>query len=268
VTYISNGIHKNEIAGFLTVWHKSCTQHTGETFGGDVRSKTEDLPIVVVWVVLLSLFAFPARVFGGQLQGLQPVRTAQQQKSEPQTPAQQKQTFEGRITRSGGRLVLEDNSVRLSYQLDDQQLAVFFEGREVKLTGTLDPKTNTISLSDVGVSNAKHAAKKAAPRHKLATQTRYGMASWYQRSNRHPRTASGERFDDRALTAAHPRLPLGSRVRVTNLRNGRSVLVRVNDRGPFIPGRVIDLSKGAAQQLGFVHEGLAYVRISVISFPS
>jgi rare lipoprotein A (peptidoglycan hydrolase) len=219
------------------------------------------------WVVLVSLPALPARVVGDQSQGLQQVRTAQHQNVEPQNLAQ-KQTFEGKITRSGGKLILEDNSVRSFYQLDDQQLAVFFEGQGVKLTGTLNAKTRTISISDVDLSKAKHAAKKAIPRYKLANQTRYGMASWYGRTNRHPRTASGERFDDQALTAAHPRLPLGSRVRVTNLRNGRSVLVRVNDRGPFIPGRVIDVSKGAAQQLGFVDQGLAYVRISVISVSS
>jgi rare lipoprotein A (peptidoglycan hydrolase) len=224
-------------------------------------------PILAAWVVLVTLPALPARVVGGQSQGLQQVPTAQQQNVEPQNLVQ-KQTFEGKITRSGDKLILKDNTTKSSYQLDDQQLAVFFEGREVKLTGSLDTTTRTISISDVGLSKAKHAAKKATPRYKFANQTRYGVASWYGRTNRHPRTASGERFDDRALTAAHPRLPLGSRVRVTNLRNGRSVLVRVNDRGPFIPGRVIDVSKAAAQQLGFVHQGLAYVRIAVVSSPS
>jgi rare lipoprotein A len=234
-----------------------------------MRKRVEgSLPIAAVWVVLLSLSVLPTRLDGGQSQGLQHVRTAQRQNVEPQNLAQQKQTFEGKITRSDDKLILEDNTTKSSYQLDDQQLAVFFEGRDVKLTGTLDAKTRTISISDVGLAKAKHAAQKATPRYKLANQTRYGVASWYGRTNRHPRTASGERFDDRALTAAHPRLPLGSRVRVTNLRNGRSVLVRVNDRGPFIPGRVIDVSKGAAQQLGFVDQGLAYVRISVISIPS
>ena len=74
------------------------------------------------------------------------------------------------------------------------------------------------------------------------------------------------------MTGRSPRrnltLPLGSRVRATNLPNGRSVLVRVNDRGPFIPGRLIDLSKGAAEQLGFIGQGLAYVRITVVAVPS
>ena len=235
-----------------------------------MRKRVErSLLTIGAWVALLSLSVVPVRLDGGPLPGLQQVGTAQQQDAAAQAPAQQKQAFEGRITRSGGRLVLEDNVDRSLYQLDDQQLAVFFEEREVKLIGTLNATTRTIYISDVGLSNAKHAATTTTrQRHKLATQTRYGVASWYGRTGQHPRTASGERFDDHALTAAHPRLPLGSRVRVTNLRNGRSVLVRVNDRGPFIRGRLIDVSKGAAQQLGFIHQGLAYVRISVVALPS
>jgi peptidoglycan lytic transglycosylase len=115
----------------------------------------------------------------------------------------------------------------------------------------------------------KHAAPRAAGRGaELPKRVSYGVASWYECDHQGPLTANGERFDDRALTAAHPRLPLGSRVRVTNLSNGRSVLVRINDRGPFAPGRVIDLTKGAAQRLGFIHQGLAHVRVAVVSLPS
>jgi rare lipoprotein A (peptidoglycan hydrolase) len=235
-----------------------------------VRKRLEgSLSIAGAWIVLLGLSVLPAQLVAGQLQRMQQVRTTQHQQAVPHTAAQQKQTFEGKITRSDGKLILEDNIDRSVYQLDDQQLVAFFEGQEVKLTGAWDAKNRTIYISDVGVSNAKHTeARTTAQRYKLLTQTRYGLASWYERTNRNPRTASGERFDDRALTAAHPRLPLGSHVRVTNLRNGRSVLVRVNDRGPFVPGRVIDLSKGAAQQLGFISQGLAYVRISVVAVPS
>ena len=69
------------------------------------------------------------------------------------------------------------------------------------------------------------------------------------------KTASGERFDPQKLTAAHRTLPFGSKVQVTNVKNGRSVVVRINDRGPFIRGRVLDLSKGAAGQLGFIGSG-------------
>lgn len=79
-----------------------------------------------------------------------------------------------------------------------------------------------------------------------------GKASWYAL---HSRTASGERMNPAAMTAAHKSLPLGSRVEVTNKRNGRSVVVRINDRGPYIRGRIIDLSKAAARRLGFVDRG-------------
>ncbi len=79
-----------------------------------------------------------------------------------------------------------------------------------------------------------------------------GRASWYAL---HSRTASGERMNPSALTAAHRTLPFGTKVRVTNQNNGRSVVVRINDRGPFIRGRVLDLSKGAASQLGFIGSG-------------
>ena len=219
--------------------------------------------------LLLSLSVLPTRLVGSHLQASRQERTAEQQQAAPQAPARQKQIFEGRIIRSDGKLALEDNTDRPFDQLADQQLGVFFEGKDVKVTGTLDTKSHTIYISDVALASAKHAATKATPQGRtLPTQTRYGVASWYERTDRRLWTASGERFDDWALTAAHPTLPLGSRVRVTNLRNGRSVLVRVNDRGPFIPGRLIDLSKGAAQQLGFIGQGLAYVRISVVAFPS
>ncbi|ADV10019.1 septal ring lytic transglycosylase RlpA family protein [Mesorhizobium sp. M7A.F.Ca.CA.001.09.2.1] len=79
-----------------------------------------------------------------------------------------------------------------------------------------------------------------------------GRASWYAL---HSRTASGERMNPSAMTAAHRTLPFGTKLRVTNKNNGRSVVVRINDRGPFIKGRVLDLSKGAAGQLGFIGSG-------------
>jgi rare lipoprotein A len=91
-----------------------------------------------------------------------------------------------------------------------------------------------------------------------------GLASWYGGSLHGRRTASGERFDQDALTAAHRTLPLGTRVRVTNLENGRSVIVTVTDRGPFVRGRVIDLSRGAARRLGILRTGTARVRVEPI----
>lgn len=91
-----------------------------------------------------------------------------------------------------------------------------------------------------------------------------GTASWYGRPHHGRTTASGEPFDMNALTAAHRTLPLGTRVRVTNLGNGRVVDVRINDRGPTRTDRIIDLSYGAARALGAVGEGLFPVRISVL----
>jgi rare lipoprotein A len=92
-----------------------------------------------------------------------------------------------------------------------------------------------------------------------------GYASYYGREHHGRRTASGERFDASRLTAAHRTLPFGTRVRVTNLDNGRRVVVTVTDRGPFRRHRVIDVSRRAAEDLGFLREGTARVRLEVIS---
>jgi rare lipoprotein A len=88
-----------------------------------------------------------------------------------------------------------------------------------------------------------------------------GQASWYGQAFAGRRTASGEIFRPEALTAAHRTLPLGSVVRVTNLENGRSIVVRINDRGPFARRRVLDCSRGAARALGFQRQGVARVAI-------
>lgn len=92
-----------------------------------------------------------------------------------------------------------------------------------------------------------------------------GIASWYGGHHQGRLTASGERFDEGKLTAAHRSLPLDTKARITNLENGRSVEVTVNDRGPYIEGRVIDLSTRAAQALGMEKDGLALVRIEVVA---
>lgn len=92
-----------------------------------------------------------------------------------------------------------------------------------------------------------------------------GFASFYGAEFDGRRTASGARFDSDALTAAHRTLPFGTRVRVTNLKNGRSVVVTINDRGPFRRGRVLDVSKRAASDLGFVRAGVARVRLDLLS---
>ena len=91
-----------------------------------------------------------------------------------------------------------------------------------------------------------------------------GKASWYGPGFHGRLTANGERYNQYAMTAAHRNLRFGTRVRVTNLNNGRSVVVRINDRGPFIRGRVIDLSAAAAQSLNMIHSGVAPVRITIL----
>lgn len=91
-----------------------------------------------------------------------------------------------------------------------------------------------------------------------------GSASWYGRRFHGQKTASGEVYDMYAMTAAHTTLPIPSYVRVTHTGNGRSVVVRVNDRGPFHPGRIIDLSYAAAAKLGFVHAGSAEVEVETL----
>ena len=91
-----------------------------------------------------------------------------------------------------------------------------------------------------------------------------GTASWYGSDFQDKPTASGEPYNMYDLTAAHPTLPLGSYVRVTNLRNGRAVVVRINDRGPVVPGRIIDVSYNTARVLQFKSEGLQRVRLDLV----
>ncbi len=89
-----------------------------------------------------------------------------------------------------------------------------------------------------------------------------GIASYYGQKFHGRKTASGERFNNSAMTAAHRSAPFGSQIRVTNLSNGRSVVVRVNDRGPWVRGRIVDVSGVAARQLGMTGRGLTRVRVS------
>jgi rare lipoprotein A len=117
-------------------------------------------------------------------------------------------------------------------------------------------------------SSAQTRAVPAKPEHRNQTGKnqayQIGTASWYGEYFVGKPTASGEDFDMYDMTAAHPTLPLGSYVRVTNLRNGRAVVVKVNDRGPVVPGRIIDLSYGAAQVLQFEQRGVQRVRLDLV----
>ncbi|PIG93554.1 septal ring lytic transglycosylase RlpA family protein [Gloeocapsopsis sp. IPPAS B-1203] len=110
-----------------------------------------------------------------------------------------------------------------------------------------------------------------APQTSVSKQTKQnagailsGIASWYGPGFHGNRSASGERFNQNAMTAAHRSLPFGTKVRVTNKRNGRSVIVRINDRGPFTGGRIIDLSAAAARVLGVLNSGTAPVQVEVL----
>ncbi len=94
-----------------------------------------------------------------------------------------------------------------------------------------------------------------------------GTAAYYSDVFQGRKTACGDRYDKNALTAAHNRYPCGTRIRVTNLENDKSVVVVVNDRGPSTPGRIVDLSRRAARELGFLKQGLARVKIEVVSKP-
>ena len=117
------------------------------------------------------------------------------------------------------------------------------------------------------VTNSRVAVtKKPSPfaSDKNATETQvasHRLASFYTEGTQ---TASGERFDTHELTAAHPTLPFGTRLHVTNVATGRSVTVRVNDRGPFVPGRAVDVSYAAAERLGMVGAGIAKVKLDVV----
>lgn len=105
---------------------------------------------------------------------------------------------------------------------------------------------------------------KSSANFKIAQAVSSGEASWYGPGFNGQTTANGEVFNQNELTAAHPNLPFGTKVKVTNMNNGRSVVVRINDRGPYAAGRVIDLSAAAAQVLGVVSTGVAPVQLQVL----
>jgi rare lipoprotein A len=112
------------------------------------------------------------------------------------------------------------------------------------------------------VASAKKHTPFAPPKNSAETEiASNGVASFYTEGSR---TANGEKFDTNELTAAHPTLPFGTRLRVTNVATGRAVTVRVNDRGPYVPGRVVDVSQSAANALGMVGAGIAKVRLDVV----
>jgi|SRR5271166_5894736 len=123
------------------------------------------------------------------------------------------------------------------------------------------PNISEASSAPTSQSQTEPETRKAAAKNQ---PYQVGTASWYGEFFDGKPTASGEDYDMYDMTAAHPTLPLGSYVKVTNLRNGKAVVVKVNDRGPIVPGRIIDLSYGAAQVLQFEQRGLQKVRIDLV----
>ncbi len=120
-----------------------------------------------------------------------------------------------------------------------------------------------LSLSLVGCASSASQTSSASSKRWIG-HTETGQASYYNQKYHGRKTASGERMDQGAKTAAHRTLPFGSRVKVTHAKTGKSVVVRINDRGPFVRGRVIDLSKSAFKAIGDLDAGLIPVKIQVI----
>ena len=126
----------------------------------------------------------------------------------------------------------------------------------------------SVTAPPIGDSHVSHEEPGIMPTVQSQPKVRLvstGRASWYGPGFRGKKTASGEIFDDSKFTAAHKTLPLGTIAKVTNLTNGKSVKVEINDRGPYVDGRVIDVSHAAAHALGMVDRGVAHVKIERIT---
>src|ERR1700729_1968141 len=158
----------------------------------------------------------------------------------------------------------------LAVVLGAASLAACAQSNTVRNSGFVSPSRQASLQHDRTASfftNRRVAsARKHTPfaRHNNAAPTQVasqGVASFYTEGQV---TANGEKFDTNDLTAAHPTLPFGTRLRVTNVSTGRSVTVRINDRGPYVPGRVVDVSHSAANALGMVQSGIAKVKLDVV----
>jgi rare lipoprotein A len=156
------------------------------------------------------------------------------------------------LVRLDKNTVLPDTTRNLSK--DTLQMA----NRLRRVMGNAEPLTSIAKVSQPSFKPIVNAPS-------TGRQVRGGMASWYGPGFHGRRTANGERYNQNGYTAAHKSLPFGTRVRVTNLRNGQSVMVRINDRGPFIRGRVIDLSAVAARAIGVHSSGIAPVQLEILN---
>jgi rare lipoprotein A len=148
----------------------------------------------------------------------------------------------------GGGVSLRQSKVRSIRKSPVRQQLAVKKGQKVRLIARAAHRKNVNRApSKVRVATRKNAI--------------LGLASFYSGDQE---TASGERFDSHAMNAAHPSFPFGTRLRVTNVRNGKSVTVRVNDRGPFVGGRIIDVTSAAAEALGMVDAGVANVTLDIV----
>jgi rare lipoprotein A len=127
-------------------------------------------------------------------------------------------------------------------------------------SSVVSQRSQALASRSVSAEPRKHTpyASRKGGETRIASQ---GVASFYSDEQE---TASGEKFNAHELTAAHPTLPFGTKLRVTDVKTGRSVTVRVNDRGPYVPGRIVDVSYSAAQSLGMIGKGVANVRLDVV----
>jgi rare lipoprotein A len=154
----------------------------------------------------------------------------------------------------------EEAGLARHHRLSSWQTTVLPAGgraRRIATAALPDKQTDAAPSAIVGPgAPSAHMARRKTAAHLLS-----GIASFYWRGQK---TANGEAFDKSAMTAAHPTLPFNTRVKVTHLASGRSVIVRINDRGPFKTGRVIDLSHAAAGALGMHGQGLARVQLEVV----
>ena len=155
-----------------------------------------------------------------------------------------------------GSLVLADCTTdNLAGQVDRKHIAA---SSRISSTGESTVKTKSIVGNQAATAARDRAVKKSI------RYSTVGMASWYGEDFHGRKTANGETFDMNSFSAAHPSLPLPSNVRVTNLGNHRSVIVRVNDRGPYAGGRVIDVSAKTAKALGFYDDGVSKVKVEYV----
>jgi rare lipoprotein A len=155
-----------------------------------------------------------------------------------------------RITHKGGRLL---DKIRVHRSIVSTKSS---SRKRITLKPKMHSRTNRQAAR-----RQKHGGLASVEKRARKQFAMLGLASFYWEDTQ---TASGERFDEHELSAAHPTLPFGTRLRVTNVRNGRCVTVRVNDRGPFTKGRVVDVTLAAAKALGMVDEGVAEVRLDII----